>query len=463
MSLFQGLEIGKRALLTHQMTMITIGHNMANVSTPGYSRQRVNVTSTRPHETASYNIGSGVTISGVTSIRDFFLTAQFRSENKSLGEWASREKALGQIEAFFNEPNDNGLGNALNEFWSSWSDLSANPESMAARSAVIAKSNTLVTSFHSLDRQLLNLQTSTDQDVVNVVGRINLYAREIANLNRIVVGEELGAATANDSRDQRDLLLDKLSALVDVTTIDNPNGSVSVFISGLALVENSDTFNLGTKINTSGRQAKHDIVWQGTSTKVKITGGQLKGLVKTRDEVVVKYQAQLDEIVSALVSNVNTLHRTGSGLNGSSGLNFFNSRFDSAGTLQLETALVNDASLIAASASGAPGDNSVALDIADLSQATVMSYGTATLSEYYNSMIGTIGVDSSEAKMFKGNYEVLMEQIENSRQSVQGVNLDEEMAEMIQAQHAYNAAARVITMIDEALDVLINGMGIVGR
>ncbi|MCP4567848.1 MAG: flagellar hook-associated protein FlgK [FCB group bacterium] len=463
MSLFQGLEIGKRALLTHQLSMSTIGHNMANVSTPGYSRQRVNATSTRPHETANYNIGSGVTISGVTSVRDFFLTAQYRSENKSLGEWASREKALGQIETFFNEPNDEGLGNVLNEFWSSWSDLSANPESMAARSAVIAKSNSLVTSFHSLDRQLLNLQTSTDQDVVNAVGQINLYAQEIANLNRIVVGEELGAATANDSRDQRDLLLDELSSLVDVTTIDQSDGSVSVFISGLALVEKADTFNLGTKLNTSGRQAKHDIVWQGTTTNVKITGGQLKGLVTTRDEVVTQFQTQLDEMASALIENVNTLHRAGSGLDGSGGLNFFNSRFDSAGTLQLETALVNDASLIAASASGAPGDNAVALDIADLSKATVMSYGTATMSEYYNSMIGTIGVNSYEAKMFKGNYEVLVEQIENSRQSVQGVNLDEEMAEMVQAQHAYNAAARVITMMDEALEVLINGTGVVGR
>jgi flagellar hook-associated protein 1 FlgK len=461
--LFQGLEVGKRALLTHQLTMNVIGHNVANVSTPGYTRQRTLVTTAQPLETANFIIGNGVDAKTINQVRDLFLTRQFRRESRALGEWTYREKALAEIETFFGEPNDEGLGNVLNKFWTSWLDLSNNPESQAARSAVVSQANTLVNSFHTLDRQLLEMRMSANMDVADRVTQINQIARQIANLNRQIVNEELGQQKANDLRDQRDYLIDGLAKVVDVTTADKANGSTTVYISGLAIVENADTFELQTVTNSSEKQAAYDIVWQNTKTKVKITGGELHGILEARDAVIPEYQKQLDQLAGTIIRRVNALHRAGIGLSGVGGLNFFNESFATAAGIRVENNVATDPGLIAASISGEPGDNANALAIADLRNQMTMGFGTMSITEYYNSMIGSIGVSSQEAKTFKGNSEVLIQQIEQSRQSVQGVSLDEEMAEMVRMQNAYNAAARVITFIDEALDTLIQGMGVAGR
>jgi flagellar hook-associated protein 1 FlgK len=461
--LFQGLDIGKRALLTHQLSMMVVGHNISNVNTPGYTRQRTLIASGLPIEFPQYNLGTGVTAKNIKHIRDAFLTSQYRRENKSLGEWEFKDKALSQIETVFSEPHDESLGDVMNQFWTSWLDLSNNPESMAARSAVVVQSETLINTFHSLDTRLRSLRNTADADVVARVTEINQYSKQIANLNRLIVGEELTGQSANDLRDQRDHLIDKLSNLVDVTVMDNVGGSVTVYVSGLAIVEKADTFDLSTVVDTSSAQLKHDLVWKNTKTKIKVTGGQLKGLLETRDIIVPKYMDQIDQLASAIVNEVNQVHRNGTGLNGISGLNFFNGSFTTAGSIRMEQGIKNDPSNVAASISGEPGDNANALAISDLRTKMSMSFGTISISDFYNAMIGTVGVEAFEAKTFKGNFEVLLMQIENSRQSIQGVSLDEEMADMVKLQHAYNAAARIITAMDEALGTLIQGMGVVGR
>lgn len=464
--LMSGLEIGKRALLTHQLTMTIIGHNMANVGTPGYTRQRVSISAGFPLENANYIIGTGVRADNITHIRDLFLTNQYRRENTSLGQWTYKEKATRQIEIFLAEPGNNSLGTAMDGFWNSWSELS-NPDNVddlgAARPNVISQTRTMINGFHSLDRQLRNMQAAADADVVGRVNQINGFSREIANLNKLIVGEELNGQSANDLRDHRDYLVDQLSNLVDVTTREKANGSLGVYVSGLSIVENSDSFDLSTIVDSSGKMTKRDIVWKGTNTKIKITGGELKGLLDTRDITIVKYLDKLDDMAAALVTEVNAIHRLGTGLNGSTGLNFFNESYKTAATIKIDAAIENNPGLIAASLSGAPGDNANALSLYDLRNSTVMSFGTTTISEFYNSMVGSIGVEAFEAKTFKGNFEVMLQQIENSRQSVQGVSLDEEMANMIKMQHAYNAAARLVTFMDEALGTVIQGMGVSGR
>jgi len=461
--LFQGLEIGKRALLTHQLSMNTIGHNLANVNTPGYTRQRTVVTSAYPIETANYIIGNGVTAHSIMQVRDHFLTTQYRRENQSLGQWSYREKTLTQIETFFNEPNIDSLGDILNQFWNSWLDLSNNPESNAARQSVVSEGNRLTNAFHNLHRQLEAVQATADQDVGTMVGQINEVADQIANLNRLVVSEELGGQRANDLRDQRDHLIDNLSRLVDVTTAEKGNGSVTVYISGLAIVENADTFEIGTRVDSSGTMARHEIVWKNTTAAVKITGGEIKGLLDTRDVILPRYRDYLDDLAGTIVREVNAQHAMGTNLNGTTGFNFFNGAYVRAGTIRVEENIRNDPTMIAASQTGEPGDNANALAISDLRQRLTMNYGTMSITEFYASMVSEIGVETHEAETFKGNYEILIQQIENSRQSVQGVSVDEEMANMVRQEHAYSAAARVITFIDEALETLIHGMGIVGR
>jgi flagellar hook-associated protein 1 FlgK len=404
-----------------------------------------------------------VTAHSIHQVRDHFLTTQYRRENQSLGQWTYREKTLAQIETFFNEPNSDSLGDVLNEFWNSWLDLSNNPESNAARQSVVSEANRLTNAFHNLDRQLGALRETANKDVATMVGQINEVSHQIANLNRLVVSEEIGGQRANDLRDQRDHLIDNLSRLVDVTTAEKANGSVTVYISGLAIVENADTFEIGTRVDSSGTMASNEIVWKNTKTAVKITGGEIKGLLDTRDVILPKYRDYLDDLAATIVREVNAQHATGTNLKGTSGFNFFNGSYTKAGNIRLEESIRNDSTLIAASQSGEPGDNANALAISDLRRHMTMKYGTMSITEFYTSMVSEIGVETHEAETFKGNYEVLIQQIENSRQSIQGVSVDEEMANMVRQEHAYNAAARVITFIDEALETLIQGMGIVGR
>ncbi|MEE9441133.1 MAG: flagellar hook-associated protein FlgK [candidate division Zixibacteria bacterium] len=462
--LFHGLEIGKQALLTHQLSMTTIGHNLANVNTPGYSRQRVTVTSAMPIEMAKFNIGSGVTAKTITHVRDLFLTNQYRRESKSLGEWTYKEKSLSQIESFFAEPSDNSLGSALNNFWESWSSLAAgDADSSTPRNQIVASARTLINSFRILDRQVTELISSTDNDIVNRVEQLGQFAKQIANLNRLIASEELGGQKANDLRDQRDYLVDELSKLVDVATREEKNGTISVFISGLAIVENADTYELEIRKLSKDNIVISEIVWEGTSTAVKLKGGELKGLIDVRDTIAPRYRNRLDDLAQTLVTELNAIHRAGTDVYGDTGYNFFNPLFTTAGTIRIDNSITLDSGRIAASLSGEIGDNANALAIYDIRNGLVGALGNASITEYYNSTVGMVGVETHEAKTFKSNFEVLMQQITNSRESVQGVSLDEEMANLVKMQHAYNAAARIITTMDEALGTVIQGMGVVGR
>ncbi|MEP0829323.1 MAG: flagellar hook-associated protein FlgK [bacterium] len=461
--LFDGLEMGKRALATHQLSLNTVGHNISNVNTPGYTRQRVNTTTTYPQKIPSGLVGTGVKAVDIVQIRDLFLNRQFRENNKALGQWTSMEKTLTQIESIFTEPNRDSLSDLLDQFWTSWSDLANNPESMAARTALVEHTNLLTSGFNRLYRQMSDLSKSVDNDVVMTVQKVNDLAEEIASLNQQIARAELGGQKANDLRDKRDLLIDELSQYVDINSVEQKNNTATVYIGSLAIVEGVTSFKIGTRKTVAGETTASAIVWAGTTKEIKNLNGELLGMVETRDRILPDYMAKLDEMAQALISQVNSLHQTGFGLDGSTGLNFFDPLKNGAATIAINFSIAGNVNKIAASRGGEVGDNLNALAIADLRYSQVLSRGTATLSEFYNSLIGELGIDSSKAQGLKENFELLLNQIENARQAVQGVSLDEEMAQMIKFQHAFDAAARVITTMDEALVTVIQDMGLVGN
>ncbi|SYZ73583.1 putative Flagellar hook-associated protein 1 [Candidatus Zixiibacteriota bacterium] len=461
--LFDALEMGKRALATQQLWLNTIGHNISNVESPGYTRQRV-LTNTSPAiSTPAGLVGTGVNATNILQIRDLFLNQQYREENKSLGQWTTLDKTLNQIQALFSEPNTDSLSDLLDKFWSSWSDLANNPESVSARSALKEQTNLLTNSFHRIYAQLSDMRNSVDSDVQLTVDKVNSIASEIGNLNEQIARLELGGQKANDLRDRRDYLIDQLSQYVDVNSVEQKNNMMTVYIGALAIVDGTSSFKLGTKKVGVENATSYDIVWAGTSKTIKNLNGELKGLVETRDNLIPKYQNYLDSLAESLVSQVNAVHQTGYGLDGSTGLGFFNPLNSNAATISLNDLIANDVNRIAASQSGEVGDNVIALAIADLRSAAAMMRGTASFSEFYNSMIGEIGTETNKAGNLKDNYGLLVQQLDNSRQSVQGVSLDEEMAQMVKYQHAFDAASRVITTMDQALETVIKGMGIVGR
>jgi len=462
--LFQSLELGKRALLTHQLTLQTVGHNIANVDTPGFRRQRVTVTTTLP-ETLSYgNLGTGLKATDVRQIKDLFLGNQFRQNNKSLGQWTYNSKTLTQIESLFQEPSDATLGTLLSDFWGSWSSLSTEPENASYRQDVIQQTNLLVNGLHEMSRQLTSLKDSVDRDLVNLTSDVNRLSTEIARLNHEIKRSEVGGVSANDLRDSRDLLVDQLSQLIDVNTSKNDDGGMIVYLGSMALVDGDRTLALEARVVNDNGELGHELVWRGTDRVVTNLNGQIKGLLDSRDIMIPGYIDQLDEIARTLVEQVNALHSTGYGLNNSTGMDFFDSRFTTASTIRINAEVVNDPDRIAAASQpDSVGDNTLALAIGGLKNQRLMKDNSITINDFYNSLVGTLGIETHEAQSFTDNYELLGQQIDNARQSGEGVSLDEEMANMVKFQHAYDAAARVITAADEALDTLINGMGIVGR
>jgi flagellar hook-associated protein 1 FlgK len=454
--LFTALESGKRALMAQQVAMNTTGHNIANSTTPGYSRQRVDLQATSPLDTPQGSLGTGIIAQSVSQIRDLFLSGQYRAGNSDLARWDMTNKTLAQIESFFNEPGDKGLNQLLTDFWNSWENLATNPN---ARSSIIEKTKVLINAFKQHATQIADLGRSIDNDITNRVAQINQFAVQIAAINRQIVGAELGGNTANDLRDKRDLLIDELSSLAQVTVYDRPNGSAAVLLGSMAIVDGADALTITTKSVQSGDRIKTIPVWENTDIAIEFTGGELFALEQMRDKLIPEYQGNLDLLAKTIVEQVNALHRNGVGATGSTNVNLFNPFQTTALTIALNTEVENDPNLVASSLSGEPGDTRNAQAISELRSSRVMLSGSATMNEFYAGFVGTLGIRTQEANNLKDNYNLLVTQLDNTRQSIQGVSVDEEATNMIKYQRAYEASARMITYIDSALDTVINGMG----
>lgn len=461
--LFQTIEVGRRALLTHQAALQTIGHNIANVNTPGYTRQRVNLTTTFPEDSPYGKIGSGVTVSDIRHIRDLFLGDQLRQETKSYGQWSYKEKVMSQVETIFSEPNDNSLADLFNRFWDAWGDLSTSPDSVSNRVAIVEEGKLLTNAFHQLSTQLDALYNSIDTEIVSTINEVNKLTTEIARLNQQIKIQELGSSHANDLRDERDKLIDQLSMIIDVNTVEESNGMARVYIGAMTVVDGADNLTIKSKeVNKDGK-LKHELYWGGSSVQLTNLNGQLAGMLESRDKTIPNYLAQLDNLANTFMTQVNQIHAGGYGLNGTTAVNFFDTNFTGAANISINNELALDPSKVVASVSGEPGDNRIALAMQDLRNTKVMQNNSSTITDFYNGFIGQMGIETNTAISFTNNYELLINQIENAKESVQGVSLDEEMTNLIKFQHSYDAAARVITAMDEALDTVIVKMGIVGR
>ncbi len=463
--LFQGLEIGKRALMGHQVSLQTVGHNIANVDTPGYSRQVVRISSSAPEITVNGAVGTGVSVDDIYQVRDLFLGQQFRQAQKDLGQWMYKDKSLKQIESIFSEPADNSLNATLDQFWNDWSALSNDSENSGYRSSVLASATQFINSLKQLATGLEDQQRSTDRDLSAMTSDVNQKTTEIASLNQDIKRIELGGSTANDLRDMRDRIIDELSTLVDVNVNQKSDGTATVYMGSMLLVDGNSSFDIGVSAERDGEKITHRLVWQGSEHQLTNKNGQIFGLVQTRDEIIPRYLSELNTLARTVVEQVNAIHSAGYGLDGTTGVNFFDADYTDAADLRINNAILLDHNRIAASTSSNPDDRAngeAAALLSALRDGMVMSSNTSTINQYYQSLVGGLGVEAKESSAFSGNFALISNQVDNQRQSVQGVSLDEEMANLVKSQHAFDAASRVITVMDEALDTVISKMGIIG-
>ncbi len=450
------LNIGRNAILAQTAVMNTRGQNIANVNTEGYSRQRAELTPGMSISTADGIFGTGVILQGIERTRDKLIDQQLIQERGSAGQYEFKSDALKFIEQLFNEPSDFGLNRMLNDFWNSWQDLANNPENQGGRMVVKESGMTLASGFNRIDRQLKKYIVDLNNDLQFKVEEVNRLAGQIAKMNKDIVSFEASGNEASDFRDRRDLLIDQLSKLANIKTLEGASGFMNVSIGGRFLVTEFtiDELSLAT---TSSSVNGPNVIWAADKNTTNITGGTIKGLMDIRDVNITDYSNQLDEFASTLAEQVNAIHITGYNNTDNTRNNFFNTNITGAGDFAVSTTIQNNSNLIATSAQqDTPGDNSTALAIADLQEVLSMNNGTTSFSDFYNSLISSIGAQTHNAIFLDRSFSLAVEKLEYTRESISGVSLDEEMLGLIEAQQAFTAATRFITTVDEMTQSILN-------
>jgi flagellar hook-associated protein 1 FlgK len=471
---FLGINIARKALETSQYGLDTTAHNIANANTPGYSKQRVILGTTEPFPAPAYNrpmlqgmLGTGVQVKSIERVRDSYFDGQIRKENQSQGYWETKDNTLKQIETIVNEPSDSSLQNLMSEFWNSWQTLSKNTESRSARSSMLENGRMLATAFNQLNSKLSSLRDNLNDQVSTTVSEVNDIAKRLAELNHNILETKSFGVQPNDAMDERDMLIDQLSKIMDIQVTDLSNSVTVVTVGGSQLVTGYG-YNELEVVPNGANNGYYDIKWKVNNAALNVNGGDLKSLLDSRDTLVPGYRAELDTLANELVTQVNAVHNTGYGLDGVTGYDFFTGT--SAITIALSTDVDNNPGHIAAAGTApvapattpAPGDNAVALKLAQMKD-TKFAIGvpptTGTLDDYYRSFVANLGINSQESGRMVENGQSYVDLIEQHRQSVSGVSLDEEATNMVKFQRAYEAAARIISVFDQMLDTLINQMG----
>lgn len=501
---FSGLSIALRALQTQQISLDITGHNVANANNPNYSRQTAIHSATRPYPTpmmgytpSSGQLGTGVEISQINRMRDGFVDLRLRQQLHSKNYWSTMEEGLRQVELFFNEPSENGIHFALDQFWDSWQDLSREPDFASVREVVVQRAQVLVESIKGTRENLQRLRENINGNIPLKISEVNSLATRIADLNVQIGKISATGSLPNDLLDARDALIEELSQLVDVEVVQDHANMVGVTIGGASLVHRGTSYGLVTSgVPVPGENyKKNEVLWATTGNRVNITSGEIAGLQRLRDHEIQDAINELDSWTRDFARQVNERHAEGYDLAGVGGdltptggysyvgtdyppFMFFTFGDDphnpempfAALNISVNSAIAGDVGLIRASdIPYATGNGNNAIQLASLRFERVISVDSAggnktiTIGDAFNSIISELGVGTQKAIRMNENDTNLELHLRNLKDSISGVSLDEEMANMIRYQHAYSAAARIMTTMDEALDTIINRLGIVGR
>lgn len=414
-STFHGLETGKRGLMVGQASISTTGNNIANAGTKGYSRQIVNQSaspSLNVWTNGSVNpgqLGSGVSLDSITRVRDRFLDNQFRDQSSVLGESQAKQVAFDRLETIINEPSDSGLNSAMDELASAWQDLANDPDSASAQAVVKQRAQAFVEVAQSMNTSIDNLKTDLKLQTDGAVSEVNAYAKQIAELNNSI---QRTGGQSNDLLDQRDAAVEALSKLVPIT-VQEKDGMYNISFTKTATAEdgtvNKTSVPLVSAENNVSKAAE-------ITDPAGITGGKIGGLLESA-VTVQGYQDDLEGVATDFAA--------------------------ANGNLFSNNASIAELEVDFAAKPAVPDGLNEALT------------GVKTS---YGELVSTLGAQSQSATRSVTNFEAALQATENRRQSVSGVSLDEEMANLVKFQHSYSAAARLISTADEMLDTIINQM-----
>lgn len=570
---------GVSGLFASQAGIDVTGHNIANVNTEGYSRQRVALTTENPTMDGSLVFGRGVDIKAVERIYDDTLAGSIRNETSDMKFYETIQQSLSKVEIYFNELEDgSGLGEAMQDYFDAWSDLAntapdQSDEALIKRETLIDKASILSEKIQSSYQSLQDQKDESNYNITQYIDEINSTAKNISDLNKNIAIMEAGGGTANDLRDQREVLLNNLSEMANITVNERQSGQVAVYIGGNALVDEGKVFSLQA-VKTSDTSDDVSILW-GTSSQSQglvditssITKGQIGGELYSRDNLLDGYMEDLNTLATSLIQETNRMHSVGQGTNrltqvsssngvanptysfseqagelplqvnaGTLRISVYNEAGDkvddydieidpktdsmnsiinkisnadgnpNGGPIQASISINNtikitagsgydftfsedtsnflvasgtygffagsdatniavsdviqsNSNFIAASKTGAPGDNQNAYDIADIKSSNIVSSMNVTVDEFYAYFSAKIGSDKSKADVYVSTKQQSISDLSLKLEEVKGVSMDEEMTNLMKFQRAFEASSRFITTVDQMLEKLVNGLG----
>lgn len=420
--LLSTLNTAKSGMNVSQVAIQTTSHNISNINTPGYSRQRVNQSASSPYSMPGKNsnfgagqIGTGAQIDDVTRIRNSFYDYQYRSESHQYGNTSVKYEYFKNIEGIFNEPSDTAISSSLNSFFNSWSELSKDPQSYGVKSVVIENGKYLSNSINSAFKRLESLEEGLDKQSEYIMDEVNSMLSQLDKLEKNIKIIQGSGKSPNDFLDKRDQLLDNLSFKLNINDKDVKA-------------------TLKKAYDANGKVTLDDL----TKSGVKISG-ELEGTLSMKQEIN-KYKDGLKQLANTITSNVNK----------AAGQDIFKAK--DGELISINPEMLQEPEKINVTAD-------IALKVYELKSEKVNINGKdMTINTFYNSMIQDLGQSSAAVIRDESNQSKLLENIDSSRSSVSGVSLDEEMISLVQLQHTYSANAKVMSTIDSLLDVVVNGL-----
>lgn len=434
-----GLYTALAGLNAQTVGLDTASADVSNVNTPGYVRQRVELS---PSSTG------GVVVSGISQVVDHLRASNAMSADSSAAGAVSYQGLMSGLESIFPEPGSNGLQAQLSSFWSAWDDVANDPTQLANRTQVVNYAGNLVMSLNQASNQLTALSQSAASDGSSLTGEVNSLLSQIASLNGAVVAAGVAGA-GNALVDQRNQLISQLSQDVGVTVRTEDNGSADVLLGGLTLVQGkvADTLSF----DTSGPTAQ--LISAHTGTSVPVVGGKIGGVLQGLNGAIPTYRARLDSVAATLASTVNGQQATGQTASGAPGSPLFVASTGSAVTaadITVNPAVQADPTLLAAAVAGGG-----ALDGTNAQAMAELATSPSGPDQLYQVLIGNLGSDVSAANSVAQTQTQFSQQADAANQAVSGVNTDEEMVQILAYQHAYQASAKVLNTIDSALQSLL--------
>ena len=451
MSLNSSLSIAVQSLLADTGALQATNNNIANANTPGYTRQVPVFQEAAPSSNGDLSAGNGVDLVRYQSVRDELLQRQIQQETQSQSGANAQLASLQQIEPIFTTSTSD-IGTQMSALFSSLSSLATSPTSSSSRQAVLTAGQNLATAFNTASSTLSSQTAGLNTQVTQDVSEINQLTKQIAALNPQIAQQNATGQGSGALQDQQDQLVMQLSKLTSVAVTEGSDGETISTGDGTPLVVGSQSFALQSSTGTDGMQ--HVLDSNGTDVTSSLTSGDLGGTIQTRDQTIPGLQSQLDTLANQFATAFNAAQASGYDQNGNAGKNFFTIPTTVAGAAANMKMSITDPALVAASSDGTSGSNGNLTSFSAI-QTTALPSGH-TPGDAYASLVYQVGSLTSNAKAESTATTGSLTQLNDQLNSVSGVSLDQESANLITFQQAYQAAARVVSTIQALMTATMN-------